>query len=451
MRDQNGLPLPLEIGTIKRASEEAPQLYRHGSWVCLNIHPTIAWPVRPQRLVFAGYETWIVPLTIECCPGVAINCSQGINEEEAELLLYRLVSVISWREQTGISIIVRTGGNLPHMMGRDNNSMISIRRGFDFTEIICPEEEGPRVALALMREARSLYHHAYSFLSFWKVLEWSFPNTKERSEWMQRQLLTLDGHGVSEARASIPVTDPAAMAKHLFESGRGAVAHARVHPIINPDRPRDAARLFLELPIVRELAIRAIEEVFKIDTPATEYRKHLYELRGWKEALGAELVAKISESGDSVKDGTICLPVISIRLLDCAPYSSFESMLPDGAFIVEGGLKLQYRTKSELGAVCFYLDFVNERLIFDIENGIYCADDGSVAAAEQNVDVCRFFRDYFLNGSLQVWDSESGLLLSRRDSFVPINCMVDLPACNQNIAAAKDELEKRRAVFSSGC
>ncbi|GLS51444.1 hypothetical protein GCM10007885_43010 [Methylobacterium gnaphalii] len=78
--------------------------------------------------------------------------------------------------------------------------------------------------------------------------------------------------------------------RHLYESGRCAIAHATGKPIVNPDDPRDAERLFLELPLVREMAVRAIEDRFGILTQSAEFDLHLYELRGWKRVLGRGLI-----------------------------------------------------------------------------------------------------------------------------------------------------------------
>jgi hypothetical protein len=71
-------------------------------------------------------------------------------------------------------------------------------------------------------------------------------------------------------------------------------------------------------------------------------------------------------------------------------------------------------------------------------------DNGSVAAAEHSKEMRRFVRDYFLNGELQMWNSETGALLSRKDAFLPVNCFVDLDGCNADIAAAQAEIDRRR-------
>jgi len=444
MRDELGMPIPDKIGTRQEVFDAAPQLLERGEWVCLDIRPDVTWPVRPQSVNFAGHVVWIMPITTDCYPGVAIKRPPGMSRHEAEHILYRLLSVISWRENCGVAVAHRSGGSLPLMMGLDKKSGYSICESFDFVDVICPEDEGPQVALALMREARGLNHYGYAFLSFWRVLEWAFPKKRDRVAWMQAALPTLSGNGVREALAAIPAQGPPDVCRHLFDSGRCAIAHAAGHPIINPDDPRDAERLSRELPLVREMAIRAIEEHFGIDTPSTEYRKHLYELRGWKARLGSQLVDLVLAGGEPGEGEVIELPRINVRLRDCPPYLPLEGMQPTAAFAHERGINLEYRTHDGLVAIRFRLSLPDERLVFDIANGLYFEEDGSISAAEYQRELHRFMRDYFLNGILHIWDADSEALISRLSAFLPVNCRINLGAFNAHIADADAEVERRR-------
>ena len=113
MRDALGYPLPVEIASRQAMFDAAPDLLAKGQWVCLNLQPDVTWPVRPQSLKFAGHDVWIIPITLEDHPGVAIKRSSEITQEEAESILYRFLSVLSWREGMGIAVAYRTGGNYP--------------------------------------------------------------------------------------------------------------------------------------------------------------------------------------------------------------------------------------------------------------------------------------------------------------------------------------------------
>ncbi|MGD7070517.1 methylamine utilization protein MauJ [Acetobacter sp. AAB5] len=449
MRDEAGMPFLIKIQSREKKFETAPELKHKGSWVCLNIETSCQWPVNPQRFEFAGYEIWIIPITLEEHGGIAMKLSGGISNEDAELLMYRFLSVLSWRENSGITVAYRSGGSSPYMVGLNKKSGFVICEQFDLTEIICPEDEEPRIALALMREARSLNHHGYAFLSFWRVLEVSYPNPKARIAWMVATLPTLNGTDSKEAFNSISSNNADEICKHLFESGRCAIAHAAGKPIINPDDPRDERRLYRELPLVRQLAERAVEERFGILTRSTEYALHLYELRGWKEVFGEDHIKRLLKGVSPVDGKHADVPTINIRLRQRREYLPFENMVLAALVVDSARINLSYRSQDGLAEIRFQLDFSAERLHFSIENGIFCHDDNSIRAAEYQREILRFFRDYLMNGELQIFNADRGKLMSRKDAFMPVNCRINLDRCNANIAAAQAEVDRRKSAASS--
>ncbi len=87
----------------------------------------------------------------------------------------------------------------------------------------------------------------------------------KRIAWIAGSIACLDGFGVKDALDRIRaqgITAPEDIGTHLFKSGRCAMAHGARKPIIDPDNSGDLRRLGAELPIVRALATKAIEEVF---------------------------------------------------------------------------------------------------------------------------------------------------------------------------------------------
>lgn len=233
MRDELGYPIPLEIMSRQAMFEAEPALAMNGNWVCLGVSPRTAWPTRPQSVNFAGQLVWIIPTTLEAHAGLAMDVPAGLARVDAEATLYRLLSVISWREEIALMVADGSGGNLPRMMGLNNEKPSQPREPFDFLEMICPEEEGPRLALAFMREGRGINHFGYAFLSFWRVLEVAYPSSPARVAWMTAALPNLDGYGVAEALAEIAAQGIEDVGRHLFESGRCAIAHANGQPSPN--------------------------------------------------------------------------------------------------------------------------------------------------------------------------------------------------------------------------
>ncbi|GLS48436.1 hypothetical protein GCM10007885_12800 [Methylobacterium gnaphalii] len=137
------------------------------------------------------------------------------------------------------------------------------------------------------------------------------------------------------------------------------------------------------------------------------------------------------------------LPDICVRLRECPPYGSMENMSATGIALDDGVIKLFYRSADSLFEIRFSLNFQDERLLFDVTQGVFLEDDGSVAAARHLIEIERFIRDYFLNGELQIWNALTDELLSRKDAYIPLNCFLDLDACNARIEHAKSELDRR--------
>lgn len=197
---------------------------------------------------------------------------------------------------------------------------------------------------------------------------------------------------------------------------------------------------------MRELAIRAIEDHFGIDTPSSEWAKHLFELRGWKEVLGDQLVSSILDGNELQAEQMIDLPPINVRLRGNPVYGHLEGMV--GKHIAQQGQELEvvYGTTDGLSEIHFRLALTEERLKFDVFDGLFGHDDGSVTAAVYNREAQRFFRDYMLNGELQIWNADTDALMSRLGAYLPLNMMINLDGCNANIAAAQAVVEQREAL-----
>lgn len=289
---------PFQLGIPELRTVIVDDLAQHGEWVIANISTNSFWPVVSQRARWRGVDIWIMPITKGHYPAVAIRVPQWKSSAECEELIMRFLSILSWVEERGFMVEGGIGGgNLPRPMGRDKQSGFSICHEFDLGYFPEVADEKAMLALALMREGRGLNHVGYAFLSFYRVLEVAFSTDKKRIAWISAALTNLTGHDVKEALNQISAQGVTDVGLHLFQSGRCAMAHANRKPIIDPDKPVDARRLGSELPIVRELAVKAIEEVFGVETRGTNFRKHFYELAGFKAILGPTIVAHMQRTG----------------------------------------------------------------------------------------------------------------------------------------------------------
>jgi hypothetical protein len=257
------------------------ELAQSGQWIAANISTNSFWPITSQKVRWRSVDIWIIPIMKGFYPAVAMKVPPGKSRAECEELVLRFLSTLSWVEERGFMVEGGglSGGNLPRPMGRDKERGFSICGEFDLSYFPEVTEEKAMLALGLMREGRGLNHVGYAFLSFYKILETAFPKDEKRIAWISASIAGLTGFGVKEALEGIRaqgITWPDDIGTHLFKSGRCAMAHGARKPIVDPDKPGDLRRLGSELPIVRALAVKAIEEVFGVETRGTNFRKHLY-------------------------------------------------------------------------------------------------------------------------------------------------------------------------------
>ena len=307
------------------------ELAESGEWVVASISTSSFWPVTSQKVRWRGADIWIIPIMKGFYPAVAMKVLADKSRAECEELVLRFLSTLSWVEGRGF--IVEGGGlsygNLPRPLGRNKEHGFSVCDEFDlsyFPEVI---DEKAMLALGLMREGRGLNHVGYSFLSFYKILETAFPRDGKRIAWIAASIAGLTGFGVKEALDGIRgqgISSSEDIGAHLFRSGRCAVAHGARKPIVDPDKPGDLRRLGSELPIVRALAVKAIEDVIGVETRATNFRKHLYELSGFKNILGPDIVSNLHNSTAPTGSLTLKIPNISIRIRREQPYAPLNGL-----------------------------------------------------------------------------------------------------------------------------
>jgi hypothetical protein len=423
------------------------ELAEHGEWIVANVSTGTFWPITPQKVRWRGVDIWILPIMRGFYPGLAINVPRGKSRGECEELLLRFLSTLSWVEGRGFMVEGFSGGNLPRPLGRDKERGFAICEEFDLS--YCPEitDEKAMLALGLMREGHGLNHVGYAFLSFYKILETAFPNDGRRIAWISASISGLTDFGVKEALDDIRaqgITTPEDIGTHLFKSGRCAIAHATRHPVVDPDKPSDLRRLGSELPIVRSLAAKAIENVFGVETRGTVYRKHLYELAGFKKILGPDIVTHMQNGTEPTGQPMLETPDISVRIRRKENYAPLEGLRC--THIGHEGHRLYMEFESLLGDIKFRfaLDFRDERIVFDHFADIWVRDIGSAASAERIREVKRFEHDYFPNGQLHIVDADTNELIGRKDAYIPVNMFFEPRAAAAELAYWERLAEERR-------
>jgi hypothetical protein len=420
------------------------ELAERGEWIVANIRTDGWWPVNAQKVMYRGEAVWILPVMKGFHPAVAMKVPQTKSRSECEKLLMRFISNLSWVEGRGFMVEGLGGGSLPAPMGRDKERGIPIGEEFDLSYFPEPTSVEALRALALMREGRGLNHPAYAFLSFFRVLEVAFSDSKRRQKWVSDNTGSVHGHGVADALAGLRLKGVTDIGAHLYESGRCAIAHANRTPIVDPDDPADTRRLQSELPIMMALAQKAIEEELGIETSQTVYQKHLYELAGFKKIFGPDTVAYLTRGEQIMDQRMLSIPYVSVRIRKRPPYAPLSNLRVKEIAQTGKVFHIRFESKSGDVAIRFQLDFGAERLNFSIFHDLGVKDTGTPESAETIAEVRRFENEYLGNGQLHIVDADTGDLIARKDAYIPVNMFLDQDAADAEVTYWKRMAEQRR-------
>jgi hypothetical protein len=192
------------------------------------------------------------------------------------------------------------------------------------------------------------------------------------------------------------------------------------------------------------LAEKAIEDELGVETSETVYRTHLYELAGFKNILGAEMVDFLTRGEQVTEQRILTIPDISIRIKGRDPYAALNDLTVKD--VRQNGKLLLMRFASKEGDVIFRfaLDFGSERLEFSLFDDLGVKDTGTAESAERVAEIKRFERDYFGNGKLHIVSADTDALISRKDAYIPLDMFLDQQAADAEIARWKALAQQRR-------
>jgi hypothetical protein len=429
-----------------------------GNWVVANVRSSVAWPLQVQVVDFRGHRIFVVPRstatvvadgsTFTHYPFAAVNLPAGTAFRDGCQLLSRFLSSLSWVEGGGITVEHWSGGSRAHPMGESRMGGLVISQ-LEFDYLPDPIDQRVRWALAFYREGLSLerYNVAYATLSFFKILNIVANTGPKQKAWINGNFADFGSNGhvkfeITRRCTELTHSGVADIGEYLYASGRCAVAHAGTDPTVDPENPDDMERLSKDLPLIRAMAAHVIEKELNVKSRHTVWREHLYELAGFQELLGPVITGRLK-----AKDATLTLndlaavPRIRIGIKHRQSYAALDNLSPRNAVITDGKVELTMSSDDGFIEVDLALNFPDERMIFDIEDGFRVADDGSEHSARQIVSVLHFMSDYICNGKLQIFNAETGSLLGRKDAYIPMNIVPGFAADHFNELINKYEAE----------
>jgi hypothetical protein len=427
---------------IRTGSKDEAETYakRPGHWTVGNLRQSIGWTEEPAIIEYAGRSFLLLPETTEFLPAIAVQA----DAKDGRRAVLEFASALAWSRVGSVAIEQWTGGNRLDRAGKSPKFGQMTAAKFHISYLPESSNKDQNLALALFHEGTGLLyiHTAYSFLSFYKIINLVCGGGNEQKAWINKRIPNIKHHRASGRLAELLKTGED-IGNYLYQSGRCAIAHAGDdrNPVVHPHDPDDERRLRADLPLIITLAEIAIEEI-GIQTDQTVYREHRYELSGFEELLPAKLVEQLKAGKANEENGHLEFPDnVSLRMWSHPPYAPLEGMKPEAVVSAEKGvLIVRCRTKIEGVYADLVLDFPNYRLHAEIV-GSAGRDDGSAEFIEERMEIERFYFEWNGNGCLEIW--ADGKCLGRCDAFIPTNVFLDFEAYEKGVAEMKAEASRR--------
>jgi hypothetical protein len=423
--------------------ETVQQKYQsHGHWLTAGVASSIAWPNLDVCVIYAGDEYFLRGTELNgkpSPPGISVKCTAA-QIDEAISKIYRFTSILSWFLDGYVDVSTYVPGSHPFLCGDPRRVFsspgIAGQKSFNCNYLPIIENENTRKALAFWREGLVLtgVHNGYAFLSFYKVIESQFadkkPDKKKRIDWIECAISMLIGDAakrVSELRKlGIDV------GRHLYESGRCAVAHASLDgEIVDPDIPEDRRRLNADLVIIREIARTYIRDELKVPTSHSLYetRDRLISLHP---LFSTRALGKLKR-GRSVADISPLEKLkIGVGIWPDGPIPGLEDMLLKVESLDGGIVKVVAHNKRQTVFLVYWLDFPSGRIHTDLEKSGYIED-----CAELTEEDVRAYSIYFHRVLA------NGIAELHCGTLEPIDCEVVIPV---NIIPQDPEEATERAI-----
>lgn len=395
-------------------------------WFTGAVASSIPWPAKDVWIQYAD-DDFILRGTENgeqrLAPAITMP---GVMQRRDECLskLYRFTSVLGWFRDGFVDVVEVVHGSRAVVFGAASRLAHSSvgqfgGKSFDCNHMPIIEDENVRIALAFWREGQRLsgVHDSYAFLSYFKVIESQYQDGRDRADWFTRNLDHL-----TEERAVTRIAELRAdgedVGRHLFESGRNAVAHASFgREIVDPDIPSDRRRIAADLVLMRELARRYIADELSVPTAKSLYASR-NRLGPWEPLIDPQALATLKTGGtpDPALLGLEGLRV-GLRLWPDDPLPGLDAMTVRVDAVHEGAARVLLFNDRMTIMFAFVLDYRNGRIHIQLDNSSLLQNDEH-HPVEQDV------RAFYTVFHRVIGNAVVELLLEGRE---PIDCEVVIP------------------------
>ncbi len=420
-------------------------------WLTVGVASSVAWPQDDVWVEYGGHE-YVLRGTKggedRRPPCISTPCRND-DIEAGQTRVYRFASILGWFKGGYVDPTGSVWGTGPVLYGSRDTFTTTLEgaKYFDCNYLPLVEDDQARKALAFLREGRRLrnVHEPYSFLSFFKVVESQF-SAKDRVAWFQANLDQLDGDAakrVAELRAQ-----GVDVSKHLYDSGRSAVAHASLGGVIvDPDIPADRRRIANDLDVMAGLAARYLK--FDAGVPdSMELYRHRDRTTPWHSLLPAETLRRL-QAGEEIDDpadlGQLERTTVSVRLWPNQAPDAMRHLEMFAEGTAPGVIQFLAHNDRKTVFLRFALDIANGRLHTLLE-------DGGMSEQFSPIDELELehFTRYFHSvvGNAQVELCIDGVDPVPCEVVIPVNIIPQAP--EKMVSLALEQFRRKKAEASTG-
>lgn len=415
-------------------------LKEHGQWIVAGINTDVPWPKEAQVVPFKGLDFILRPQTKDHAPTICLNASKaGITAKDGRDLIMQFGSALAFSEGQGFEVHTWIGGSSAVFIGRGQGHVIQEFLEPEYLPII-PDEDCA-TAIALYREGLSSVSNFYAFLNLYKVLSFIHREGKKRGEWIDAALSKLTDARAKERLAELQ-KDGIAPGEYLRDSGRHAITHSEKDEFVNPDKMMDHERIYRDLPIMRALARKAIEERFQIYPRIASNAPQQSDIPGFERIFGLDLIEKLLKR-EAIENTILQLPAdITALVRRRNKFLTLTGLFIDHIWPWGDGSAFKLTNREETLYLACFIDFRNHKLVYEPQgNSGTKLNKASRASVEEYISLCNFNKLYFGNGRLELWDNDTDELLGMTEMYLPKNMLFDIDLDKQEQAQLQQLLD----------
>jgi hypothetical protein len=178
--------------------------------------------------------------------------------------LNRLLSALAWHHKVPVAKLWGAGGPrraFPVVYGPRMSGAIQVDARYVQQDLARQLTAEQWFALGLFREGLNSRSKFYSYLCFYKVIEFALKKSEHRRDWINNTAPALSRE---KERISEILRVNRDLEKYLREALRNAIEHVWRKPTLDPDNPADEKKIATDIHVIEDLARLAIETVLGV-------------------------------------------------------------------------------------------------------------------------------------------------------------------------------------------